>query len=123
MTNEEIVDILKKVVIDIEKFKFLGICYRLKRYCISDAQYAEMLRILYDAKPGTSSKFYWHKSYINEAYWWTRDDAGYKQRIKFLNHLIKKYESPNIKTTMGETFWERARIIMARISRIKNNTK
>jgi len=39
MTNEEIVDILKKVVIDVEKFKFLGICYRLKRYCKNKPSY------------------------------------------------------------------------------------
>lgn len=35
------------------------------------------------------SKFWWNKSYTGKGYWWTCDEAGGEQRIRFIKHIIK----------------------------------
>jgi hypothetical protein len=35
-------------------------------------------------------EFRFHRAYKNLIFWWTRDEEGYNQRIKFLEYLIEK---------------------------------
>lgn len=42
--------------------------------------------------PSIFSKFWWNEHFTNNKanYWWTFDDKGQQQRIKFLQHIISK---------------------------------
>ena len=45
-------------------------------------------------RPGIASKFFWNWHYQPmSVYWWTLGPSGLKQRIKFLQHWIKKIEN------------------------------
>ena len=72
----------------------LGICYVFSQVAIK-----WKLRALKEDfqknKPSfwkfSTWKFRFQKNYRgNDAYWWTMDDEGFDQRLKFLEHLIKK---------------------------------
>jgi hypothetical protein len=47
--------------------------------------------------PNITSRFFWNNSFTGKinGYWWNLNKKGYDQRVKFLKHLIKKYESNN----------------------------
>ena len=76
--------------------KTLGLCTieRIVSYNIHKTVPVESIIKKY--KPNWKSKFWWNWNYDRfgfSAYWWPLNDAGKKQRIRFIKHLIEKCES------------------------------
>ncbi len=96
MTNRRKIEILESSIKLLKKWQtwgqYCGICKTL--YELSDIEDAEMSRYLYCKRPDLFSKFYWNIYYRGYSpYWWPLDENGFKQRIKFLEHLIKKLKN------------------------------
>ncbi len=102
LTNKQKKEIYSKALVELKSNNWnyeRGICSCLTRVTSWDMNnYAIELLINKDFiqnkpsiwKPKTW-KFRFHKNYqAFEAYWWTRDEQGYNQRIKFLEYLIEK---------------------------------
>lgn len=72
----------------------LGICLAISFASKSntDGLYQDTMDHLEANEPMIFSWFWWNRSFTGIAYWWTRDEKGHKQRIKFLKHLIKRLQ-------------------------------
>jgi hypothetical protein len=90
---------LYQIVIDnFYKYPLLsGICRKMAQIYFDRLITIEEYRLLEnDFKkrvPKWYSKFYWNKFFVYSGgygYWWTLDNLGDEQRIKYLNHIVKK---------------------------------
>jgi hypothetical protein len=97
LTKEEKKEIYTKALVELKshnRYYERGICSCLSQVTNYDIEFL----IKKDFKQNKPSiwkpktwKFRFHKNYqVCDVYWWTQDEEGYNQRIKFLEYLIEK---------------------------------
>jgi len=60
---------------------------------ISYTDYAILMKDFQSRRPTIFSKWWWYPSYTTiNTYWWKFTDNGMKQRIKFIESIIKELE-------------------------------
>lgn len=72
------------------------ICFTISGINLGSGEERTLFINLVRNYPTIFSKFYWNKSFKPRnkyGYWWNGTEEGYNQRVLFLKHLIKKYES------------------------------
>jgi hypothetical protein len=96
LTKEQKKEIYTKALVELESNNWdyeRGICSCLARVTIFGTEVL-IKRDFYRNKPSIwkpkTWKFRFHENYQNLQFWWTRDEQGYNQRIKFLEYLIEK---------------------------------
>jgi len=74
-----------------------GICHNITGIHFEDGISFDKMMLLYSdfrkRHPDFLSKFWWNKHFDRKyktGYWWTLDEKGQEQRIKFLQHIISK---------------------------------
>ena len=73
-----------------------GICSALYVVISDLTEYYYVRDFFLAQRPTILSKFWWNRNYRSKAvYWWPLNKEGNEQRIKFLQHLIKKLEDAN----------------------------
>lgn len=95
MTNERRIEILKQSIVYLKQRQtwdeYPGICKTF--YHLPGWEHDSIDYYFKSKRPGLFSKFFWNRYYRPfNPYWWTQDEAGFKQRVKFLEYLIKKLE-------------------------------
>lgn len=67
-----------------------GICHHFNQIDISWEERDLIIQHFEDNKPKIISKFWWNWNYNHfyNAWWWTKDEKGNKQRKLFLQHII-----------------------------------
>jgi hypothetical protein len=94
MTRKEIFEEVLHRIENDQIHLSLSICMTLK-YLFSESeitkeQYKDASKYFQSNKPTIFSKFYWSKAYKGYSYWWTMDNKGKQERIKFIKYLISK---------------------------------
>jgi hypothetical protein len=95
MTNKRKIEILKQSIVSLKQRqtwgRYIGICETFN-YLYS-SEWGIMSSYFKSQRPGLFSKFFWNINYqpLNP-FWWSQDEGGFKQRVKFLEYLIKKLE-------------------------------
>lgn len=81
---------------NIVDFNAVGICYNICLLFVDrNVENMRARAIIIENKPKWYSTFYWNKNYnkkLAKLYYWKKGEKGNMQRLKFLEHLCKKYK-------------------------------